>query len=750
MPRLPDERERPRGHRRRPRPAPCGPSATTCSTRRPARPTRTRRSPSPRPGPRRSSATPPSPSIPTMPATRPWSGGACASRSSSATSRSSRTRWSIRAFGTGAVKITPAHDHDDYATGQRHGLAARRSSPTTRRSPTTGTPLRRAGPLRGPAAIVADLDGARRPGRRAAHEMVIGRCQRSDDVIEPRLKTQWFIRTEPLAARALEATRSGRTRILPEHFEKTWEHWLTNIRDWNVSRQLWWGHRIPAWYCPDGHVTVSPEADGPDACEVCGRPATELQPGPRHLRHVVQLRAVAVLDPRLARRHARPAPLLPDLGHGDRLRHHLLLGRPDDDARAPADRRGALPHRLPVRPDPRSRGQKMSKTKGNVVDPLASSTSPVPTPCASRSSTARRPGNDQRFGPGQARERPQLRQQALERDPLRRRGPARRRSPPTPSAGCPTSGHLGPAERWLLSRAAATTAAVDEAMAGYAFGEVTRLSTTRSGASSATGASSWPRSASPTTSCRRGPRGDLVDPRRGARHVPSPAPSGHAFVTEALWAAIPHRAAIRSCSSWPAGPGWGSATSRSRPSRGGLRPVTRDPQRAGRRPICRRQPGWRPSVVSRSSWADRSRRSAGHRAPGPRPAARARPDPRRPRRHPARRPGGHRPGGELEAAVHPARRSTPRATWSGRGSSASWPRPRAGWRRPATGWRTRPSCQAPRRPSSMALAHARPSGRAGGSSPRSTGSPTPGRTEVRRHRARRRNHRRSSIVCPPT
>ena len=112
------------------------------------------------------------------------------------------------------------------------------------------------------------------------HEMVIGRCQRSNDVIEPRLKTQWFIRTEPLAAKALAATRDGRTRILPARFEKTWEHWMTSIRDWNVSRQLWWGHRIPAWYCPDGHVTVSSEPDGPPACEVCGRPAGELEQDP--------------------------------------------------------------------------------------------------------------------------------------------------------------------------------------------------------------------------------------------------------------------------------------------------------------------------------------------------------------------------------------------------------------------------------------------------------------------------------------
>ena len=160
------------------------------------------------------------------------------------------------AFGTGAVKITPAHDHDDYETGRRHGLAAITVLADDATVTGTGTPYDGLDRYVARAAIVADLDARGDLVSAAPHEMVIGRCQRSDDVIEPRLKTQWFIRTGPLAARALEASRGGRLAILPERFEKVWEHWLTNIRDWNVSRQLWWGHRIPAWYCPDGHVTV--------------------------------------------------------------------------------------------------------------------------------------------------------------------------------------------------------------------------------------------------------------------------------------------------------------------------------------------------------------------------------------------------------------------------------------------------------------------------------------------------------------
>ena len=111
--------------------------------------------------------------------------------------------------------------------------------------------------------------------------MVIGRCQRSDDVIEPRLKTQWFIRTAPLAARALEATRSGRTRILPERFEKTWEHWLTNIRDWNVSPPAVVGPPHPGLVLPgrprDGVVRARP-ARTPATSAAGRRPSSQQDP----------------------------------------------------------------------------------------------------------------------------------------------------------------------------------------------------------------------------------------------------------------------------------------------------------------------------------------------------------------------------------------------------------------------------------------------------------------------------------------
>ena len=151
-----------------------------------------------------------------------------------------------RAFGTGAVKITPAHDNDDYATGQRHALPFVDVMDDGGHISAAGG--RYAGLERYAARqrILADLEAAGDLVASRPHEMIMGRCQRSHDVVEPRLKTQWFVRTKPLAEAALAATRTRRTVILPERFEKVWEHWLTEIRDWNVSRQLWWGHRIPA------------------------------------------------------------------------------------------------------------------------------------------------------------------------------------------------------------------------------------------------------------------------------------------------------------------------------------------------------------------------------------------------------------------------------------------------------------------------------------------------------------------------
>ncbi|MDP9249816.1 MAG: valine--tRNA ligase [Chloroflexota bacterium] len=180
-------------------------------------------------------------------------------------------------FGTGAVKITPAHDADDYALSKRHGLPAITVLDEEAHINEAGGEF--AGLDRYEARRVI-VDRLRELGDLEAevpHPMSVGHCEKCDTVVEPRLSVQWFVHVKPLADRALASVRAGRTRILPAHFEKVYAHWMENIHDWAVGRQLWWGHRIPAWYCPDGHITVTDLEAGPDACAECGRPATELR-----------------------------------------------------------------------------------------------------------------------------------------------------------------------------------------------------------------------------------------------------------------------------------------------------------------------------------------------------------------------------------------------------------------------------------------------------------------------------------------
>ncbi len=185
-----------------------------------------------------------------------------------------------RDFGTGAVKITPAHDAEDFETGKRHGLAmvdvmTDDGHINDNGAAYSGQPLAEAR-----TRILEDLAAHGDLVAEQAHEMIVGRCERSNDVIEPRIKTQWFIKVKPMAEKAMASVDAGRTTFVPPRYRKVFFDWMENIHDWNVSRQLWWGHRIPAWYCPDGHETVSDAEDGPDACAVCARPATDLTHDP--------------------------------------------------------------------------------------------------------------------------------------------------------------------------------------------------------------------------------------------------------------------------------------------------------------------------------------------------------------------------------------------------------------------------------------------------------------------------------------
>jgi len=173
-------------------------------------------------------------------------------------------------FGTGAVKVTPGHDPTDYEIGQRHQL------PTINIMNDDATLNENAGPYTGQDRyearrnLLADLETAGLLVKVEPYAHALGRCQRCHTVVEPRISTQWFVKIKPLAEPAIAAARDGRIRFVPERFTKVYYNWMENIRDWCISRQLWWGHRIPVWYCDDcGHMNTSSE-EALAACEKCG------------------------------------------------------------------------------------------------------------------------------------------------------------------------------------------------------------------------------------------------------------------------------------------------------------------------------------------------------------------------------------------------------------------------------------------------------------------------------------------------
>ncbi len=170
-------------------------------------------------------------------------------------------------FGTGAVKITPAHDFNDFEVGQRHGLEAIQVMDDWGRI--TVPPFKGMDRLEAREAIVALLKEEELLEKEEPHNHAVGHCYRCKTVVEPYLSDQWFVKTKPLAEKPIEAVKTGEVKFIPKQWENTFFDWMFNIKDWCISRQIWWGHRIPAWYCLDcGHINVSEEE--PEKCEACG------------------------------------------------------------------------------------------------------------------------------------------------------------------------------------------------------------------------------------------------------------------------------------------------------------------------------------------------------------------------------------------------------------------------------------------------------------------------------------------------
>jgi valyl-tRNA synthetase len=269
-------------------------------------------------------------------------------------------------FGTGAVKVTPAHDFNDFEVGKRHGLPMLTvigpdGKMTGESGPVLG--LDRVEARKRVKELIAEqgLDRGTKP-----HVLPLGRCQRSATVLEPLLSDQWYVRIEPLARPAIEAVEQGRTKFIPEQWTNTYMAWMRNIHDWCISRQLWWGHQIPAWYCEDGHVTVAREA--PKACGTCGKTALRQDEDVLDTWFSSALWPFSTMgwpDQTATLKTFYPTSVM-ETGHDIIffwVARMMMMG---------IHFMGEVPFRtVYLHPMVRDeKGQKMSKTKGNVIDPL--------------------------------------------------------------------------------------------------------------------------------------------------------------------------------------------------------------------------------------------------------------------------------------------------------------------------------------------------------------------------------------------
>lgn len=179
-----------------------------------------------------------------------------------------RDRYVAMDFGTGALKVTPAHDPNDFLIGQKHGLESVKVMDDDARINELGGEYAGMDRFEARKKVLAALESQGLLEKQEEHLHNVGHCYRCHTMVEPILSKQWFVKVGPLAQEATKAVQDGRTKIIPENWTKTYYEWMNGIRDWCISRQIWWGHRIPAWYCGCGEVIVSRQ--DPEKCPVCG------------------------------------------------------------------------------------------------------------------------------------------------------------------------------------------------------------------------------------------------------------------------------------------------------------------------------------------------------------------------------------------------------------------------------------------------------------------------------------------------
>lgn len=290
-------------------------------------------------------------------------------------------------FGTGAVKVTPAHDFNDFETGRRHNLKSINILTQDGRINENGGEFMGMTIMEARKAIKERLKalGLERGTKR--HMMSIGRCQRCNEIVEPYLSTQWFVKTKPLAEPAIEAVEKGIVKIIPESWTKTYFHWMRNINDWCISRQLWWGHQIPAYYCrdcfniPEDFKQIPIEArpivsyEAVKKCPVCGSERIVRDPDVLDTWFSSALWPFSTLgwpEDTMDLRDFYPTDLMETgfdilffwVARMMMMGIHFMNRGEDLEKRVPF--RTVYLHAM-VRDE---KGQKMSKTKGNVIDPI--------------------------------------------------------------------------------------------------------------------------------------------------------------------------------------------------------------------------------------------------------------------------------------------------------------------------------------------------------------------------------------------
>ena len=297
-------------------------------------------------------------------------------------------------FGTGVVKITPAHDPNDFEVGLRHNLEVINVLTPDAKIVDDYPEFAGMDTMTARKAIVKALEAEGALVRIEDYSHNVGTCYRCSTVVEPRVSKQWFVKMKPLAGPAIDAVKNGETKFIPQRFEKVYFHWLENIRDWCISRQLWWGHRIPAWYCDDcGKITVARTA--PDKCAHCGSEHIHQDPDTLDTWFSSALWPFSTLgwpDNTEELKHYYPTNTLVtgyDIIPFWVMR--MMFSGIEQTGKAPFDT--VLIHGL-VRD---SQGRKMSKSLGNGIDPLEIIDKYGADALRFTLATGNSPGNDMRF-----------------------------------------------------------------------------------------------------------------------------------------------------------------------------------------------------------------------------------------------------------------------------------------------------------------------------------------------------------------